>query len=116
MGRESVEQKSHRYLCEGRLCVTQLDSLSIEAVCRGGGGGAVYELGHNGAEWWCSCPARGVRCAHLHALRLVSIRAGGVVDDPDLVVGPEPFVTRPASSGAAVDDGDDEDPEPVVSL
>lgn len=114
MGRESVEQKSHRYLREGRLCVRQLDSLSIEAVCLGGG--AVYELGHNGAEWWCSCPARGVRCAHLHALRLVTVRAGGADDDPEPVVDPEPFVTRPASSGAAVDDGDDEDPEPVVTL
>jgi hypothetical protein len=52
---------------------TQLDALSIEASCRGGG--AVYELGHNGADWWCSCLALG-RCTHLVALQLVAVRDG----------------------------------------
>lgn len=106
--RESVDAKGRRYLVEGRLTVTQLDALSIEAECRGGG--AVYELGHNGEAWWCSCPAIG-RCAHLVALQLVSVRAGDGIDDP------EPVVTHPTSGTAAFEDEDDDgDVEPTVSL
>lgn len=107
MTRENVDTKARRYLAEGRLTVMQLDALSIEAVCRGGG--ALYELGHtSGSGWFCSCPARGVRCAHLHALRLVTVRAGDVDADP------EPAVTRPRSVAEAGGDGDDV--EPVVHL
>jgi uncharacterized Zn finger protein len=105
MARESVAEKGRRYLVEGRLTISQLDALSIEASCRGGG--ALYELGHNGAAWWCSCPALG-RCAHLVALQLVAVRAGaGVEEDP------EPEVRSLASTSAEFED---EDLEPEVGL
>ncbi len=70
MTRESVEAKGRRYLVEGRLVVEHVAGDEIRARCRGGG--AVYELGFSGGEWWCGCPARG-RCAHLVALGLVTV-------------------------------------------
>jgi hypothetical protein len=70
-------------------------------------GGAVYELGHNGADWWCSCLALG-RCTHLVALQLVAVRDGGDVDDD-----PEPVVGGLRSTGAEFED---EDLEPEVGL
>lgn len=106
MTREPVEAKGRRYLVEGRLVVTGADDRSIEASCRGGG--AVYELGHDGEAWWCSCPARGT-CAHLLALRLVTVREQPADDDVD---DREPQL---ASSAAAVEDQDD-DPEPRLAL
>lgn len=103
MTRENVDTKARRYLSEGRLTITHLDSLSIEASCRGGG--AVYELGHNGEAWWCDCPARGL-CAHVFALQAVTVRAGDEPDDPE-----EPTLAR--SSGAAIEV---DDPEPQLGL
>jgi uncharacterized Zn finger protein len=69
-GRENAEAKGRRYLVEGRLLVVRVDSNGIEATCRGNG--ETYRLGHNGTAWGCTCPARGV-CAHLTALRLVTV-------------------------------------------
>lgn len=68
-GRENAATKGRRYVVEGRLTVTLLHGRRIRATCRGGG--AVYRLGHDRAEWWCECPARGL-CAHLVALQLVA--------------------------------------------
>ena len=68
--RETIAAKGARYLVEGRLIVRNVDEHAdiVEAYCRGNG--AVHSLGHSGAGWFCSCPARG-DCAHLAALRLV---------------------------------------------
>jgi hypothetical protein len=38
------------------------------------GGGAVYQLGLERGEWFCSCPALG-RCSHLYALQGVTEKA-----------------------------------------
>jgi len=73
MTRESAAAKSVRYLGEGRLTVTALDGDHVTAVCKGSG--ESYHLGHDlGRGWHCSCPARSDGCAHLLALRLVTIR------------------------------------------
>lgn len=70
--RESAETKGRRYATEGRLLVLEINADAIRARCRGDG--HVYRLGWNPADrWWCSCPARGDRCSHLVALRLVTI-------------------------------------------
>ena len=66
--RESVHVKGKRYLLEGRLVVRLVNDERVEATCRGGG--ASYELSHDGSRWRCSCPALG-HCAHLVALQLV---------------------------------------------
>lgn len=73
MTRETTGAKARRYLTEGRLVVTGVDGNHVTAYCRGQG--EQYDLGHTpGRGWWCSCPARGDRCAHLAALWLVAIR------------------------------------------
>lgn len=83
IARESVTEKAHRYLTEGRLTVGRVDGVSVLARCRGGDG-TVYTLGRDPEQGvFCGCPAR-VECAHLAALRLV--------------------VDVPATDGAAVDE------------
>lgn len=73
MSRETVPQKAMRYLTEGRLIVEQVAGDQVRATCRGAG--EVYQLGHDpGRGWWCSCPVRSDRCAHLDALRRVTVR------------------------------------------
>ena len=72
MTRERPVPKAHRYLREGRLEVRHVDPERIAGVCRGEG--ATYQLGHDARGWWCTCPARGQRCCHLIALRLVTVR------------------------------------------
>jgi uncharacterized Zn finger protein len=70
--REGVEAKGRRLLTEGRLTVTEVGRAVVHATCRGDSG-AVYNLGHNGKGWGCTCPAKG-RCSHLVALQLVTTR------------------------------------------
>ena len=72
MSRETVAQKSARYLAEARLVITYVSGDHVAAVCRGDG--EVYQLGHHPKRgWWCDCAARR-DCCHLRALRLVTIR------------------------------------------
>ena len=65
--RESAQAKGRRLLTEGRLTVTEVDRAVVRAACRGDSG-TVYNLGHNGKSWGCTCPAKG-RCSHLVALQ-----------------------------------------------
>ena len=69
--RESAQAKGARYIAEGRLNVVLLTADEIRATCRGDG--ATYRLGWNPGGWYCDCPAL-TRCAHLAALRSVTIR------------------------------------------
>ena len=70
--RESAHDKGRRYLVEGRLTVRQVSHAGVVAFVRGNG--LVYR-----AEWspdlgWiCNCLARTDQCAHLVALRLVTV-------------------------------------------
>jgi hypothetical protein len=71
--RETVAAKAARYLAEARLTVTAVSGDHVSAWCRGSG--EVYRLGHEpGRGWWCSCPVRTDRCAHLIALQSVTVR------------------------------------------
>jgi uncharacterized Zn finger protein len=75
MTRETTVAKSVRYLAEGRLTVVRVVGDEVRALARGGG--QLYRCGHvagKGGGWFCTCPARTDRCAHLEALRLVTIR------------------------------------------
>jgi uncharacterized Zn finger protein len=73
--RESAEAKAARYLAEGRITVLRVDGDRVWATCRGSGG--AYDLGHApGRGWHCACPARS-DCAHLVALRMVTVRRTG---------------------------------------
>lgn len=69
--RENAEAKGRRYASEGRLVIERVDGDEIRALCRGAG--ALYNCGHDGKKWFCTCPAFG-RCAHLSALMLVTRR------------------------------------------
>jgi hypothetical protein len=75
MPRDNAETKARRYLTEGRLIVLAVDRgrRHIDAWCRGDGDH--YHLGYDPTRgWWCDCPARTDRCAHLCALRLVTVK------------------------------------------
>lgn len=75
MTRESAEVKARRYLTEGRLTIVRVAGDEVRAVARGDG--QLYRCGHVAGKaggWFCTCPARTDRCAHLEALRLVTIR------------------------------------------
>jgi hypothetical protein len=68
--REQITSKATRLLRDQRLQVKRVDRDTVEAVIRGDHG--EYELGHRDGRWWCSCPARVARCAHLDALQRVT--------------------------------------------
>jgi hypothetical protein len=70
IGRENVETKARRYLAEGRVRITYVDSDAVRADVRGGG--AVWHVAYEpGYGWSCDCPARR-RCCHRAALELVT--------------------------------------------
>lgn len=71
MSRESAFSKARRYLTEGRLLVVAVDQDRISALCRGDG--RIYSLGLDPRGWHCDCPAVTDQCAHLRALRLVTV-------------------------------------------
>lgn len=71
MPRESAADKAARYLVEGRLQVVSVDDERIVARCRGSG--TIYDCGLDAGGWHCACPARTDRCAHLRALRRVTV-------------------------------------------
>lgn len=74
MTRESAHDKGRRYLTEGRLTIRQYSRTSGVIAMVRGDSGLMYraewspELG-----WRCNCLARTDQCAHLVALRLVTV-------------------------------------------
>jgi hypothetical protein len=70
--REDALTRGRRLVSEGRLIVSYVSGRSIAAVCRGDSG-EIHRLEYDpGRSWWCACPAVG-KCAHLHALQLVTV-------------------------------------------
>jgi hypothetical protein len=70
--REGIARKAARYLGEARLTISRVDPDGVVATCRGDG--VVYRVTWTpDAGWWCSCPARR-DCAHLAAVRFVTVR------------------------------------------
>lgn len=74
---ETIEQKAHRLLTEGRLVVERVSGSGLViATCRGMSAGETYKLGYDPTqkEWRCTCEASAKfhrRCSHLVALQLV---------------------------------------------
>jgi uncharacterized Zn finger protein len=70
--RENAFSKARRYLTEGRLLIVEVNNSRVSALCRGDG--SIYSLGLSpGNGWHCECPAVSRSCAHLQALRLVTV-------------------------------------------
>ena len=69
--RENAFSKARRYLTEGRLLVVAVDENRIAGLCKGDG--QIYNLGLDPRGWHCDCPALTDQCAHLRALRLVTV-------------------------------------------
>lgn len=77
---ETIEQKAHRLLTEGRLTIEKVreDGLIVAHV-RGFSDGEIYALGFDPRqrEWRCQCEASSKfhrRCSHLIALQLVTVK------------------------------------------
>jgi len=73
--RETTAAKAHRLLAEGRVTVLHVAGDHVAAEVDGDTG--LWRCGHNPKRpggWWCECPARPGRCAHLAAVQLVTIR------------------------------------------
>lgn len=77
---ETIEQKAHRALTEGRLVIERIHAGVIVASCRGFSDGEVYRLGYDPrgkGQWRCTCDASAKfhrRCSHLIALQLVTTK------------------------------------------
>jgi hypothetical protein len=74
---EDAATKARRYLCEARVRVLYCDEEAgaIEAEVRGDG--RIYTAGRDYEGWHCGCMARTEGCAHLRALRLISVLEPG---------------------------------------
>lgn len=73
--RETAAAKARRYITEGRLVILEVSENRIQAFCRGDG--AIWRPQWTPFGWECDCPARSHNCAHLLALRLVTVRESG---------------------------------------
>ncbi len=69
--RETIEQKTVRYLAEGRVTVKAVTPAGVEAQVQGSSP-APYTTRLQGGRWSCSCPAWRNRCTHITAVRLVT--------------------------------------------
>ena len=78
--KENSATKARRYVLESRLLVRQVSPTTIAATCRGDGD--IYTLGYDRTGWHCSCPARGLNCCHLRALRLVTAAPSRYTEPP----------------------------------
>lgn len=68
----ATEEKAARILSTGRLKVGQLGEDTITAVCFAESEDILYEVTFGAGGWRCTCPARR-ECAHIRALRLVTV-------------------------------------------
>lgn len=73
MTRESAHNKGRRYLLEGRLTIRQYDRSGVIAFIRGDSGLVYRAEWSRDLGWLCNCLARSDQCAHLVALRLVTV-------------------------------------------
>jgi len=69
VNKESVTDKAHRYLTEGRVVVSFAAPGVVNATVRGDAD--IHEVTYERGGWHCTCPARG-RCAHLLAVGLIT--------------------------------------------
>lgn len=76
MTRESAHDKGRRYLAEGRLTVRHVSHSGAVAFVRGDSALTYRAEWSPDLGWLCNCPARTDACAHLVALRLVTVVGG----------------------------------------
>jgi hypothetical protein len=75
--RENAESKARRYLTEGRVRIVACDEAAGTIVAEVRGSGTVYAAGHGPKGWSCDCPAKSKNCAHVLALRLITVLEPG---------------------------------------
>ncbi len=97
MNKESVVDKAHRYLTEGRVIVLVAGPGRVVATVRGDA--EVHQVAYERGGWRCSCPARG-RCAHLLAVGLVTAPTTVRYGLPTEAARPQPRQAPPAQARA----------------
>lgn len=73
MSREDAAAKARRYLTEARVRVLRCDEEDHVIVAEVRGDGRIYVAGRDELGWYCDCDARTESCAHLQALKLISV-------------------------------------------
>jgi hypothetical protein len=74
MTRENAAGKGRRYLIEGRLTIRSFSRTEgVVAIVRGDSGLVYRAEWHPDLGWLCNCLARTDQCAHLVALRLITV-------------------------------------------
>lgn len=69
MTRETISEKSGRYIAERRLVLTRVTRYSVRATVRGE---VVYTVRFRFGAWSCTCPARVRSCCHIVATKTVT--------------------------------------------
>jgi uncharacterized Zn finger protein len=75
--REDAAAKAKRYLGEGRVRIVSCDEEAGTILAQVRGSGAIYAAGHGAKSWSCDCPAKSKNCAHILALKLVTVLEPG---------------------------------------
>ncbi len=74
MTREGAHEKGRRYLVEGRLTIRAYSRAAGVVAFVRGDSGLVYRAEWSpDLGWMCNCPALTDQCAHIVALRLVTV-------------------------------------------
>jgi hypothetical protein len=74
MPHESAQDKAKRYLGEGRLTIRQFSRSSGVVAFVLGDSGLTYRTEWSpDLDWLCNCPDHKQLCAHLIALRLITV-------------------------------------------
>jgi hypothetical protein len=71
--REDAAAKAKRYLTEARVRVLACDEEDGTICAEVRGDGRIYASGRDESGWFCDCAAKTDNCAHLRALRLISM-------------------------------------------
>jgi hypothetical protein len=71
--RETIDAKARRLLVETRVRIIDCDEENGVIAAEVRGDCRLYSAGRDAEGWFCSCAARTANCAHVRALRLVTI-------------------------------------------
>ena len=74
MTTETEHEKARRYLADGRLTIRQFNRAAVVAFVVGEHSGLTYRTEWDpDTGWTCNCISRERLCAHIRALRLVTV-------------------------------------------
>jgi hypothetical protein len=82
--RESAAVKARRLLVEGRVVITRVAGLDVDALVRGDTAG-FHAVAHRRGLWICDCAAVGRSCSHIQAVQLVTAPGGTWIVDPQVM-------------------------------